>query len=261
MRARVLVMVALLAVASVMAAMAYITAEVYNSTSATVVRTDVALLALDCAEGTGYLDENCWIEKDGLLYLDLAKGLQEPNLTPDDVTVHGPYKEAGNWWLDVTIKGHKTTVDLLRPMDPAWIQGDPIFDGQCVSFRIFHGGGQPHYRPKVCAAGTYGIQPGSMYDFGEIVRVTNNSEDTVDVTVDLPDEWLNSGMDFTIEAEGQDLAGPHNIRLGAGESAWISIVVNVPADWSSVTGNEFPDGHERYPFSGTLTVRATAVTP
>src|SRR5699024_3376375 len=83
--------------------------------------------------------------------------------------------------------------------------------------------------------GDYGFQPGSTYTFNELVQVTNNSEDSVEVTVDLDgladEDGDDSGMDIDVSGENGDLLG-NPVNLGPGETTWISFSFNVPDEWA-----------------------------
>ena len=73
-RRNLLVVVALLCVASLMAAMAYSTAIVANAASMTVENTTGSLLGLTVKNGVGNKDNTAWIGDDGRLHFDFAKG-------------------------------------------------------------------------------------------------------------------------------------------------------------------------------------------
>lgn len=293
-RSRVLLMVALLAVAGVMAAMAYTSAEVNNPAEATIVRTDVALLALECADpsATGYKDANCEIKDDGRLHLNFAKGKSQPGGEPGEVdpvvvSVSEQKKGSGSGYTDryyeVTLtddEGHRVKKDTVKKKSYEIKDFESEIIGSCITYSYRakvntwgknqwetvsgtlciddhkHKGEPPADQP-----GYYGFQPGSVYRFGDLVKVTNNSEDSVNITVELPEEWLNqSGMDIDVTADGVDLTNPSNfIRLGPGESTWINFTFAVPDNWADATGNRFPTGEERYPFGGTLVVKSVAV--
>lgn len=75
MRRGLLVVVVLLAVASMMAAMAYTAATVRNPATFTVTNTAESLIGIEPLEGRGNFDEAAYIGEDGMLKFDLRKGL------------------------------------------------------------------------------------------------------------------------------------------------------------------------------------------
>lgn len=276
MRNRIVVMLAMLAVAGIMAAMAYTRAEVRNPASATIVRTDVALLALDCApDGVGYKDENCRVDKDGRLHLDFARGLAEEGTpgTPGTHWVTGP--EPGEIYGFSSSTNGDGTISLTYKTQDGRSATLTVPDSSSKSFSGTTNGCHTSVigsnTIKIChlsdikdgpgapgKPGTYGFQPGSTYNFGNLVRVTNNSEDAVNVSVALPSDWMTSGFDVAVASGSIDLTAPHSIRLASGDSTWISFAFTVPDEWATATGNFFPTGAERYPFSGMLVVNAEA---
>lgn len=74
MKKSLLVVIALLCMASLMAAMAYTSAIVTNAASLTVENTTGSLLGLTVKNGVGNKDNTAWIGDDGRLYFDFAKG-------------------------------------------------------------------------------------------------------------------------------------------------------------------------------------------
>lgn len=284
-RSRVMLMVALLATAGIMATMAYTSAEVRNPAQATIVRTDVALLALDCNEGVGYMDESCTVEEDGRLHLNFAKGLSEPGepgeAEPVVVDVDAEKRGSGSGkrerYYRVTLtddQGHTHTGNTVktdsydiknfhhdingrcinytyeaRTKDRGQNQWQTVSGTLCIPADHMHEG-----EPGPGAPGFYGFQPGSTYVFNNLVKVTNNSEDTIEIGYGTEGDLFNNGeshLDIQITLS--------ETTLGPGEFAYISFAFDVPDDWADQTGNRFPNGDEQYPFDGTLTVTAQAV--
>lgn len=294
MRSRLLLMVALLATAGIMAAMAYTSAEVRNPAEATVVRTDVALLALSCNEGVGYMDENCWVDKDGRLHLDFAKGRDgEPAggptyVDPEVVNASAVPRQQGGGsgsgnrdrWYDVTLtddQGHEFKESTVKKKTSEIKDFEYETDGRCIqyTFKYRDGFGWKTASGTLCipknhkhegdgpdpVPGSYGFQPGSTYVFDKLVKVTNNSKDTIDITVSLTGALLDeSGLDIDVTGEGgQDLLAGTPVRLASGESTHINISFNVPDDWAEANDKWFPTGAEAYPFDGEIIVNAVAV--
>ena len=77
MKKGVLVVVALLAIAGLMAAMAYNEATITSDQTLKVVATDQALLALKPGTGVGNLDETAYVDVNGVLQIEFGKGLGE----------------------------------------------------------------------------------------------------------------------------------------------------------------------------------------
>lgn len=71
-----------LALAGVVAVMAYTQAAVSGSATVAVVTTEQALLALSCSDGPVNADGACYIEH-GQLYLDFSKGIGESGFQPN----------------------------------------------------------------------------------------------------------------------------------------------------------------------------------
>lgn len=291
MRSRVLLMVALLATAGIMATMAYTSAEVRNPAQATIVRTDVALLALDCNEGVGYMDESCTVEDDGRLHLNFAKGLNQPGEPAEEEPVvvavqnvqarsETGYKSKKDRWFEVDLvddQGHKfphLKTQSIQSYEIKEFEYDA--NGRCIDYtfraRTKNTGKEKDQwqtvsgslcipadhmhegEPGPGAPGFYGFQPGSTYVFNNLVKVTNNSEDTIEIGYGTEGDLFNNGeshLDIQITLS--------ETTLGPGEFAYISFAFDVPDDWADQTGNRFPNGDEEYPFDGTLTVTAQAV--
>ena len=267
--------------------MAYTSAEVHNPAEATVVQTDWALLALECNEGAGFNDETCWVDQDGRLYLNFAKGRAEnpPGGGGNGPTVGEPYLEDDKWYVDVTLEDQTEKVflvdrevlgivvrrvrtnGLLRVTDShcyivqwefspysigeqewSWISSDDLFDPRQACFDA-----APASDPEPASepgSGLYGFQPGSTYEFEDLVKVTNNSVDTIDIGYTASGNLFNESVSF-IHAE----VTLNKTRLGSGEFAYISFIFRVPGDWAERTGKPFGN-----PFDGTLTVTARPVT-
>lgn len=292
MRSRVFLMVALLAIAGIMAAMAYTEAEVRNPAEATIVRTDVALLALSCKEGVGNLDEACWVDEDGRMHLNFRKGLKEDgepseeepvvigvSETRQSVDGYNPKER----WYKVTLtddQGHEFSDETKNRKSYEVKDFKYDIDGRCIDYsfqaltkksgsnqwvtvsgRICIPAKHTHQgEPGESKSGFYGFQPGSTYTFADLAKVTNNSEETIDVSAVLPEGWAESGMEISVTSNGKDLTDPSTtIRLASGESAWITFVFNVPDDWAEQQDKWFPTGEEEYPFGGMFIINAVAV--
>lgn len=268
LRNRVLLMVALLAITGTMAAMAYTTANVHSPATGTVVHTNVALLALNCNDGIGRNDEVCESHTDGRLHLNFAKGLGTPG-TPG--TPPGPSAEPGNiYYSDFKQNGNEITW-VLRDTDnnertvtysdahPTNQYTHTVQANGCVTatYRLNTGDTRTI---KVCrlsdfdgtpgtpgAPGLYGFQPGSTYTFNDLVKVTNNSNDTVDVSVAM-DPALST-LTITVD----------ETHLGPGDTALVSFSFTVPDEWG--VPDKFPTGDEQYPFTGTMVINAVATAP
>lgn len=292
MRSRVLLMVALLATAGIMATMAYTSAEVRNPAQATIVRTDVALLALDCNEGVGYKDESCWVDEDGRLHLDFAKGYgEEPGEAPSEEPVvvdadadakseSGQNSNKYRWYeVDLTDdQGHEFE-NLKTKKKKSYEIKDFTYTstGRCINYSFqarvtdyksrqnqwetvtgtlcidedhVHEG-----EPTPGAPGLYGFQPGSTYRFNNLVKVTNNSNDTIEIDYNTEGDLFDGSASLDVQVTLSETT------LGPGEFAYVSFEFDVPDDWAEQTDNWFDNGDEKYPFEGTLTVTAEAIAP
>lgn len=293
MRSRLFLMVALLAVAGVMAAMAYTSAEVRNPAEATIVRTDVALLALSCNdEGPGYKDENCWVDNDGRLHLDFAKGLRqegapgadpEPQYVITSVSAQAKQETVGSknkttyYWYEITVRTSKgdvykfTTDKHTKRVDYFEHRLKQLGGVQCVEYRYKVNNKWQDWKdyclPDDAVPGEdgtpgkseYGFQPGSTYVFDKLVKVTNNSEDTIDVSVEL------QGTLFESDANGLvDTVTIDKNKLGPGEFTYISFAFEVADDFADQNGVDFgrpPADSPEIPFEGTVIVKGQAVNP
>jgi len=294
-RNRVLRLIAPLIISGVMAAMAYTSADINSPADAMVVRTDAALLALSCNEGVGYKDETCWIDEDGLLRLDFAKGWREPGeitlVDPQivDVTwVRQVLGEENNGWrfveYEVTLtddRGH-TYTEVFGPMPTfKWDEDDFDYtisqDGRCIEAIVgieFPSEGTVTYLTgemcipddhKHVASGFYGFQPGSTYRFHKLVQVTNNSEDSIDVSVSLKGDIGEKSDLLGLQVTSGDndevdlLADGSVLRLGPGQAAFINFTFAVPKNFAQLHEVEFVDGSERFTFTGDVVVHGVAV--
>lgn len=293
MRSRVFLMVALLAVAGIMAAMAYSTGEVYNPAEGAVVSTENALLAISCHEGVGNLDKACEIKSDGRAHLNVAKGLNQPGEPgeADPVVVDVKYEKAGsgsgkkNRYYRVRLtddEGHRF------PSKNGWyetkkISSDKIqgFDyqiaGRCINYsfeaRVKDYGDnrwetvsgticipEDHKHegePGEGAPGLYGFQPGSIYTFDNLMKVTNNSNETIKVGHLLQGGLFNEG-DGEHSGITTDVSFDTDI-LGPGETALVSFKFIVPDDWGEP--DKFEDRDARYTFNGTVVITGEAIAP
>lgn len=127
MRTRVLLVAAALAVAGILAAMAFNVATINTSASAATVSTDSALLALSCKDASeaGNKDEACSVGDNGVLNLNFEKGLGDglgfqPNSEYEFhelVTITNNSKE--NLAVQITSEGPLfSTPGLTVTMDP-----------------------------------------------------------------------------------------------------------------------------------------------
>lgn len=151
MRFRVLMVATALAVAGLMAAMAYNVATINSPATAAVVSTDSALLALSCKPNTeaGNKDDTCSV-KDGVLFLNFEKGLE----------------------------------------------------------------------------GDFGFQPNSEYEFNELVIITNNSSELLDIEVIGDGELFDTdGLTVTMTP---DFSSP--VELESGQSLSITFKFKVAGD-------------------------------
>lgn len=290
MRSRVVLMVALLATAGIMATMAYTSAEVRNPAEATIVRTDVALLALDCNTNDpdyGYADETCWVDKDGRLHLNFAKGLKEDGEPTEEPVLVESASETPqpsgsgqkDRWYEVTLtddQGHTFKEDTKKKKSYAIKNFTYTKNGRCINYS-FEAQTKPYGanqwetvtdtlcipadhvhegEPTPGAPGLYGFQPGSTYRFNNLVKVTNNSNDTIEIDYNTEGD-LFDGSESSLDVQ----VTLSETTLGPGEFAYVSFEFDVPDDWAEQTDNWFDNGDEKYPFEGTLTVTAEAIAP
>lgn len=83
-RFKTILVTAALALAGVIAVMAYTQATVNGSAAAAVVTTEDALLALSCSDGAVNADGTCYVEGGGL-FLDFSKGIGDRGFQPNSV--------------------------------------------------------------------------------------------------------------------------------------------------------------------------------
>lgn len=287
-------MVALLAVAGIMATMAYSTVEVRSPASGTAVATNVALLALDCNPGLGRNDDTCDVKSDGRLHLDFAAGLEVGGTPGTDpipgnpqttiVSADGEHKSTtgGNkkYFVRVTVtdsKGDTETFDT-----PKYNRGTKNFkvtsglNTRCIEYEYEaddNKNGPPKYEkytgthclpedatpdvpgtPGTPGNSRYGFQPGSTYTFVDLVRITNNSSDGVNVSVEMDLELDDIDMDVT-DSGGNDLTSGTRY-LAPGDSMLVSFSFTVPDEWG--VPDKFPTLAEQYPFAGMMVVNAVA---
>lgn len=276
-----LLLVALLAATAIAATMAYTGAKISSPVSATVVRTDVALLALDCNPGLGKNDGTCELNADGRLHLHFAKGLTEGG-TPGTDPIPGHWeptialvnaKTQGNRFEVQVIdsNGNEHEFQTSEQVGTNQFRYEIVDDEpHCLEYEvrakdIWHGPEKwcipgatyipgDEGTPGTPGSGLYGFQPGSTYTFTDLVRITNHSADAVNVSVsmdlELPVEVTNPG--------GADLtSGTH--YLAPGDSVLVSFAFTVPDEWGSP--DKFPNGDEQYPFTGTMVINAVATAP
>src|SRR5690606_21247337 len=219
-------MVAPLIIGGVMAVMASTSTDISNPADATIVRTDVALLALSCNTGAGYKDESCWVDDDGRLHLDFAKGLEvsgERTKVIPVVTevswfkVQGPVDPDGGATItysvtlvdDLNHTQNEITAVVSFPIEEDFFQYE--IDGHCVDYSFRYLPIHPstpgewgtvekracfnhqHEEPGESKPGVYGFQPDSTYTFDKLVKVTNNSNDTIRVGFNLSGVLFNEG--------------------------------------------------------------------
>lgn len=291
MRSRVFLMVALLAVAGVMAAMAYTSVQLDNPATATIVDTENALLALSCNEGVGYQDETCSTGNgDGLMHLNFAAGLKDDDDDGDDSEpgemTHdlAYYLDDNKWYVDVELEGEETKVVFLidRFISPnnrevTYIQiTDFKQDGYCFTLKWRY---TTEYDPdendwtmgadvydcfrEPSRSAPYGFQPGSIYTFDELVKVTNNSEDSINLWVSLTGELEENAslLGLQVTSDGVDLLNGGKVRLGSGDTLYISFSFAIPMDFADEDQYNvvFDDPDDAFSFSGTFVVQGEAV--
>lgn len=296
-RSRVFLMVALLAVAGIMAAMAYSTGEVYNPAEGAVVSTQNALLAISCHEGVGNLDKACEIKSDGRAHLNVAKGLNQPgepgeaDPVVDDVEsekASDGYGSRRDRYYKVRLiddEGH------AFPSNTGWYDTQKIksydirgfsytVNGRCINYKFeYETTGNSKEKDKnwrvaegtLCipaehkhegepgegAPGLYGFQPGSIYTFDNLMKVTNNSNETIKVGHLLQGGLFNEG-DGEHSGITTDVSFDTDI-LGPGETALVSFKFIVPDDWGEP--DKFEDRDARYTFNGTVVITGEAIAP
>lgn len=110
--------------------------------------------------------------------------------------------------------------------------------------------------------GEYGFQPGSKYTFENLVKVTNNSEDTVEVSTAASITSGSTIIPYTVTAGSTTmLPGAGTIKLAPGETTSLTFVADVPDNWAAANSKMFNSASDRYTSSGVFTVHAVAVAP
>lgn len=273
---RRLLLVGMLVAAGIMTAMAYEQAGVENPAGAAVVRTDSALLALQCGEYDEYTQGQpiCLLEG-GSLSLDFGHhsyDITNEEYTIDDVEDYGADHMGTHWELFIIVGGmrhshplssnehspspaHAVNVEnvVKDPNSPncflvPWQQDRP-------------GNNPPKGTAEICITGNggggtgYGFQANSSYTFEDLFVVKNNSNDTVRVGIQLSSEFYSQGLSTTLTTGPGDVElfpEDNQVTLGPGEFASITFhfqtgqfetVPDEPLNgFITVTAESFGDG-------------------
>lgn len=178
MKKSLLLVVSLLAIASLMAAMAYSNANVTNATTMEVVNTNEALLALEPSDMKGNADENAYVDG-GVLKFDFSKGLngQSFGLQPNSHYHWDPLFKVtnnSNETIDFAIKFQNGSSHKPQGSNWTFTAGLPNDDspvGGQNTFKIFE------WNNGSGTTNKYTLQPGEFVWVELDLHVNNNAVD------------------------------------------------------------------------------------